>query len=185
MICFPRQIRHGQVEINETIMRTFAAILFLTMPLTQAAEKHPWASFKPGSYAKMKSTMQTGPTKMTSEMTQTLVSLDANNAVVEIETKAMGQTNKSRVPMPLKAPAANATAAQAKPVATTNETITVAGKALACKCVEVETNSNGMKTLSKACSSEAVPGGAVKVVTKTTGAMKSETISELVEFAAK
>ena len=185
MICFPRQIRHGQVEINKTIMRTFAAILFLTMPLTQAAEKHPWASFKPGSYAKMKSTMQTGPTKMTSEMTQTLVSLDANNAVVEIETKAMGQTNKSRVPMPLKAPAANATAAQAKPVATTNETITVAGKALACKCVEVETNSNGMKTLSKACSSEAVPGGAAKVVTKTTGAMKSETVSELVEFAAK
>ncbi len=170
---------------RQTIMRTFAAILFLTMPLTQAAEKHPWASFKPGSYAKMKSTTQAGPTKMVSEMTQTLISVDANNAVVEIETKAMGQTNKSRVPMPLKAPATNATTAQAKPVATTNETITVAGKALACKCVEVETNTNGMKTLSKACSSEAVPGGAVKVVTKTTGAMKSETVSELVEFAAK
>jgi len=28
-------------------------------------------------------------------------------------------------------------------------------------------------------------GGAVRVVTKTTGAMKSETVSELVEFAAK
>lgn len=165
-------------------MRTFAALLFLTMPLTQAAEKHPWASFKPGSYAKMKSTTQAGPTKMVSEVTQTLVSVDANNAVVEIETKAMGQTNKTRVPMPLKAAATN-TAAQAKPVATTNETITVAGKALACKCVEVETNANGMKSLSKACTSDAVPGGAVKVVTKTTGAMKSETTSELVEFAAK
>lgn len=166
-------------------MRTFAAILFLTMPLTQAAEKHPWASFKPGSYAKMKSTTQAGPTKMVSETTQTLVSVDANNAVVEIETKAMGQTNKTRVPMPLKAAATNNAAAQAKPVATTNETITVAGKALACKCVEVETNTNGMKSLSKPCTSDAVPGGAVKVVTKTTGAMKSETVSELVEFAAK
>lgn len=184
MIVFSRQIRHGLVEIDNVIMRTFAAILFLTMPFTQAAEKHPWASFKPGSYAKMKSTTQAGPTKMVSEMTQTLISVDANNAVVEIETKAMGQSNKSRVPMPLKA-AANNTAAQAKPVATTNETITVAGKALACKCVEVETNTNGTKTLVKSCTSEAVPGGAVKMVTKTTGAMKSETVSELVEFAAK
>eukprot|EP00456_Euglypha_rotunda_P031436 TRINITY_DN24459_c0_g1_i1.p1 TRINITY_DN24459_c0_g1~~TRINITY_DN24459_c0_g1_i1.p1 ORF type:complete len:166 (-),score=39.53 TRINITY_DN24459_c0_g1_i1:14-511(-) len=165
-------------------MRTFAALLFLTMPLTQAADKHPWASFKPGSYAKMKSTMQAGPTKMVTEMTQTLVSLDANNAVVEIETKAMGQANKTRTNIPLKA-AANGQAAQAKPISTTNETITVAGKALACKCVEVETEANGMKSTSKACTSEAVPGGAVRVVTKTTGAMKSETVSELVEFAAK
>ena len=165
-------------------MRTLTFTFLLTLSLAHAADKHPWASFKPGSYAKMKSTMQAGPTKMVTEMTQTLVSVDANNAVVEIETKAMGQSNKTRTSMPLKA-AANGTAAQAKPVATTNETITVAGKALACKCVEVETNANGMKSLSKACSSEAVPGGAVRVVTKTTGAMKSETVSELVEFAAK
>lgn len=166
-------------------MRIFAAILFLTVPFIHAAEKHPWASFKPGSYVKMKSTTATGATKMVSETTQTLISVDANNAVVEIESKAMGQSTKTRVPMPLKATAANTPAGQAKPVATTNETITVAGKAIACKCVEVETNANGMKSLSKACTSDSVPGGAVKVVTKMTGAMKSETVSEVVEFAAK
>jgi hypothetical protein len=166
-------------------MRTLALAVCILAPLA-AAEKHPWASFKPGSYAKMRSTTMAGPTKVVSEMTQTLISLDANNAVVEMETKAMGQANKSRVNIPLKAPAMTAANnAQAKPVATTNETITVAGKSIACKCVEVTSSTNGMNTTSRACSSEAVPGGAVRVVSKTTGAMKSETTSELIDFGAK
>ena len=127
----------------------------------------------------------TGPTKIVTEMTQTLISVDANNAVVEMETKVMGQSNKSRVNIPLKTAATPANAPQGKPMVPTNETITVAGKALPCKCYEVASSANGMNTSSKSCTSEAVPGGAVKVVSKTTGAMKSETTSELIEFAAK
>jgi len=165
-------------------MRILTASLLFLLPLA-AADKHPWASFKPGSYAKMKSTTQMGPTKMVSEMTQTLISVDATNAVVEIETKAMGQSNKTRMNVPLKAAATPANAPQGKAVTPTNETITVAGKALPCKCVETTTTANGMTTNSRACTSEAVPGGAVRVVAKSTGAMKSETVSELVEFAAK
>ena len=45
-----------------------------------------------------------------------------------------------------------------------NETITVGGKAIACKCYEMESDADGMKTTTRACSSAAVPGGAVKVV---------------------
>ncbi|MBI2688960.1 MAG: hypothetical protein HYX27_21875 [Acidobacteria bacterium] len=165
-------------------MRTLATTLLFLMPLA-AADKHPWASFKPGSYAKMKSTMMMGPTKMVSEITQTLISVDANNAVVEVETKAMGQTNKTKMNIPLKAAATPGNTAQVKPVTPVNETIAVAGKSLACKCIEMETTTNGSKTNSRVCTSEAVPGGAVKSVTKTSGAMKSETVSELVEFAAK
>lgn len=150
-----------------------------------AAEKHPWASFKPGSYAKMKTITAAGPTKMTTEMTQTLVSIDSNNAVVEMETKMMGTSNKSRINVPLK-PDAKATATPAGKVPTpTNETITVAGKALACKCYDMETSANGMKTSTRTCTSDAVPGGAVKVTTKTTGAAKSESVTELVDFVAK
>jgi len=164
-------------------MRTLALAFCLLAPLA-AADKHPWASFKPGSYAKMRSTTMAGPTKVVTEMTQTLISLDAVNAVVEMETKVMGQSNKTRVNIPLKSPA-TVNNAPGKATVPTNETITVAGKALACKCVEVTSSSNGMNTSSRACTSEAVPGGAVKVVSKTTGAMKSETSSELIDFVAK
>jgi hypothetical protein len=159
------------------------AILFL-LPLA-AAEKHPWASFKPGSYAKLKSTTTVGPSKTVTEMTQTLISIDANNAVVEIETKAMGHTSKTKVPMPLKAATPTNTVAAVKTAAPTNETITVAGKALAAKCMDAETSANGMKSSTHSCMSDAVPGGLVRSTTKSTGAMKMDSMTELVEFAAK
>jgi hypothetical protein len=163
-------------------MRILIPLLLTLLPAAQAAEKHPWASFQPGSYSKLRSTTIAGPSKTVTEMKQTLISVDANNAVVETETKVMGQTTKNRINVPLKGGAANP---QGKPVTPVNETITAAGKSLACKCVETESNANGMKTVARACSSDAVPGGAVRVTSKSTGAMKMETVLELVEFAAK
>jgi len=151
-----------------------------------AADKHPWAGFKPGSYAKLRTTAMMGPTKTVTEMTQTLVSIDANNAVVETETKVMGQTMKNKMNIPLKTPAAPANAANAgKPVTPVNETVTVAGKPIAAKCYDLETNANGMKTSTRSCVSDTVPGGVVKAVSKSTGAMKMDSTTELVEFAAK
>lgn len=165
-------------------MIRFITISLLCLAPLAAADKHPWAGFKPGSYAKLKTTAQMGPTKMVTEVTQTLISIDANNAVVEIESKVMGQSNKTRTTMPLKAsgPAGNA---QGKPPVMVNETITAAGKSLACKCVETTTTANGATTKSKACMSETVPGGAVRVTTQSTGPMKMDSVTELVEFAAK
>ena len=167
------------------ITRFLIPATLLLLPLAQAAEKHPWAGFKPGSYAKMKSTTTVGANKTVTEMTQTLISLDAKNAVVETETKVMGQSMKNRMNIPIQAAStpANATAAKA-PVAV-NETITVGGKAIACKCYEMESNANGMKTTSRACSSDTVPGGAVRVMSKSSGAVKMDSVSELVEFSAK
>ena len=109
---------------------TLAVSFLLLLPLAYGAEaKHPWASFKPGSYSKMKTTTMAGPSKTVTEMTQTLISVDANTAVVETETKVMGQSSKTRVNIPLKAAATPANAAQAKAPTPVNETITVAGKA--------------------------------------------------------
>lgn len=162
-----------------------ATILLLSCAAAFAAEKHPWGSFKPGSYAKMKTTTTAGPTKMTTEMTQTLISVDANNAVVEMESKMMGQSTKSRMNVPLKSDAKATATAQGKAPTPTNETIAVGGKSIACKCYDMETSANGMKTSTRSCTSDAVPGGAVKVVSKTSGAAKSESVMELVDFVAK
>ncbi len=157
----------------------------LVLPFAQAAEKHPWANFKPGSYAKMKSTTTVGGNKTVTEMTQTLISLDAKNAVVETETKVMGQSMKNRTNVPLQIAATPANTPAGKAPVASNETITVGGKAVACKCYEMESDANGMKTTTRACSSESVPGGAVKVVSKSSGAVKMDSVSELVEFLAK
>lgn len=161
------------------------AAMTLTACAAIAADKHPWGGFKPGSYSKMKTTTTAGPTKMVTEITQTLISVDANNAVVEMDSKMMGHSTKSRMNVPLKSDAKATASPQGKAPAPTNETIAVAGKSLACKCYDMETSANGMKTSTHSCTSEAVPGGAVKVVTKTTGAAKSETTMELVDFVAK
>ena len=162
-----------------------AAFLLLSCGATFAAEKHPWGSFRPGSYARMKTTTAAGPTKMVTEMTQTLISIDANTAVVEMESKMMGQSTKTRMNVPLKADAKATATPQGKVPTATNETITVAGKSIACKCYDMETSANGMKTSTRSCTSDAVPGGAVKVVSKTSGAAKSESTMELVDFVAK
>ena len=166
-------------------MRFLIPASLLLLPLAQAAEKHPWASFKPGSYAKMKSTTTVGANKTVTELTQTLISLDAKNAVVETETKVMGQSMKNRMNIPLQAAATPASTSAAKVPVTVNETITFGGKAIACKCYETESEANGMKNSTRACSSNTVPGGAVRIVSKSSGAVKMDSVSELVEFAAK
>lgn len=160
------------------------ASLFLALPLAMNAAdaaKNSWANFKPGSYAKLKTTAIVAGNKTVTEMTQTLLSIDANNAVVE--TQMMGQKNK--VTIPLKATATGTAATTVKAPTATNETITAAGKSIACKCYDMETNANGMKSNTKSCTSETVPGGVVKSTTKSTGAVKMESTTELVEFAAK
>jgi len=42
-----------------------------------------------------------------------------------------------------------------------------------------------MKTSNRSCVSDTVPGGVVKAVSTSTGAMKMDSTTELVEFAAK
>ncbi|BDC47990.1 hypothetical protein F183_A03060 [Bryobacterales bacterium F-183] len=151
-----------------------------------ADAKHPWAAFKPGSYAKYKTTSTVAGNKTVSETTQTLVSIDANNAVIETEMKAMGQVTKNKATVPLKeAGVPPASATKGKPPVMTNETVTAAGKSLACKCYDITSSQNGMTSTVHVCNSDSVPFSMVKSTTKTTGAVKMESVMELVEFAAK
>lgn len=152
----------------------------------QAIAKHPWASFNTGSWVKLKSTtlMQIAGTKNTSvmETKMTMVSKTPDKAVIETEMTVMGQTNKSRMDMPFKAAAQPATAAKAAPVPKTGtDTITVAGKSLSCKTMEMETEAGGMKVHTKTWVSDQVPGGLVKSVSTTP---TTQTTMEAVDFKA-
>src|SRR5258708_19116389 len=106
-------------------MRILSITLLSVLSVAYAADKHPWASFKPGSYAKLKTTSSTGPSKTVMEMTQTLISIDANSAVIETETKVMGQSSKNRTTMPLKASPAGTPTPGAKAQTPTSETVTI------------------------------------------------------------
>ena len=151
-------------------------------------DKNPWAKFNKGSYAKLKSStvMSIAGNKntMTTESKTTLLDKTADKVVVETETSVMGTVQKNKVEIPLKA------AAPAKPVANApapkigSETITVAGKSFSCKTYEIVTDVNGSKSTSKSWIAEEVPGGVVKTVISTKGAMNSETTMELVDYKA-
>ncbi len=149
----------------------------------------PWGSFNVGSFVKQKMTSVTNvagqKSTTSSEIKQTLVSKTADKAVVEVETTVMGMASKTTIEIPLNVSAAAATAAT-QPAATSlgkgSETLTVAGKPIECQWIETETNQGGNKTSVKLWNSSAVPGGVVKSVSKTSGAMEVEATTEVVDF---
>lgn len=139
-----------------------------------------WSKFKAGSFAKYKITTAVATTKMTSESKMTLLSVGAGKATVETEVTAMGNTSKSKADINLNGEVKGT--AQSTPMKKGSETITVAGKSFSCDTYEMDTNANGMQVHTKSWVSAQVPGGLVKSVSTSTGAMKSETVMELVDF---
>lgn len=157
-------------------------------PTSTASEtkvaKHPWGSFKVGSYVVTKSTTEVAGRKMSTEMKTTLTALTADKATIEIATTVMGNTSKTTTDMPLTAAAAPAAGGSASTptaeVKSTEETVTVAGKSLKCKVTTATVGG----TESTTWTSEEVPGFMVKSVSKTTGAAASQTTMEVTEYKA-
>lgn len=150
-----------------------------------AKAKHPWTSFKVGSFAKLKTStdMEVGGNKMKSEstMVQTLKALDADSYTLETEMIIPNvPPQKSETKIPLKGPEGAKTDGP-KPK-TGSEDVEVAGKKFKCTTTEMETDAGGTKMTTKVWTSDEVPGGTVKSVSKS-ATMTSTT--ELVEFASK
>jgi hypothetical protein len=155
-------------------------------PAKAAASKHPWGSFKKGSFAKMKSVteMDLAGTKNRTEMTltYTLKDLTADEAIVETEMiMANVPPQKSEMKMPLKGPEGKATGDAPKPK-TGTEDIDVAGRKIKCNWTETETDAGGTKTVIKVYTNEEVPGFTVKTVSKSPTMTST---MEVVEFSSK
>ena len=158
--------------------------------------KHPWGSFKVGSYAKTKSVTKMemagiDPTETVMEMTMTLVALDAENATLKTQMKSADtEMPVTETKVPLKAAGVavaeqKVAEAKVKELGSGSETIEVAGKKLGCKWVQTEMETDGNKIINKVWQCDDVPGFTVKMVSTMTGVMKSTTTSEVVDFAAK
>jgi hypothetical protein len=148
--------------------------------------KHPWGSFKKGSFVKSKMTtqMEVSGSKVNSETTttETLKDLTADDAIVETERVAANQpATKTDVPHPLRSPDGAKVGDGPKP-RTGSEEIEVAGKKMKCDWTETETDINGAKTVTRVYRNEDIPGFTAKMT------MKSPTMSvtqEVLEFSAK
>ena len=157
---------------------------------SKSASTNPWGGFKVGSFVKTKTTvsaqMMGRSTDTTTEMKTTLAELTADKAVLDIETTVMGNTTKTRTEIPLTgAVKTGATAGgQTQNPTTGTDNVVVAGKSLACKTIEVETDSAGSKVKTKTWTSDEIPGFMVKSVSTTSGAMNSTTTIEAVDFKA-
>ncbi len=165
----------------------FGAAVLSAGQASKTADKHPWAGFKPGSWVKIKSTTLTdvAGNKMSTitETKMTLLEKTADKVVLENEMTMMGQTTKTKFEMPLTGPKAAATPPAKAGVVPKlgSDTVTVAGKSLACKTVEMEMETGGMKIQSKTWTSEQVPGALVKSVSTHKA---GQTTSEVVDFKA-
>jgi len=148
--------------------------------------KHPWGSFKKGSFVKMKmvSEMEVAGNKMKTETTttQTLKDLTADEAIIENEmVMANIPPQKSEIKLPLKAPEGGKAADGPKPK-TGSEEIEVAGKKLKCDWTETETEVNGAKTVTRVYTNHDIPGFTAKMTSKSPTMNMTQ---EVVEFSSK
>ena len=156
-----------------------------------------WASHKPGTMVTMAGTSEAGGMKTDMEQTYTLVEVTPEKAVVELKNTMTVMGNKTELPaqkmdIPAGAPATPGETPGAAPAATptpdaktSEETVTVAGKAYKATCTETNADQNGMKIVSKVWTSPEVPGNMLKMESTTEGAMKSSTKLEVKKVEIK
>ncbi len=149
--------------------------------------KHPWGSFKKGSFVKTKTVTEMevagNKTKSETTSTQTLKDLTADEAIIESEMVMANVPNpiKSEAKIPLKAPEGAKVGDAPKPK-TGSEEIEVAGKKMKCDWTETETEINGAKTVTRVYTNHDIPGFTAKMTVKSpTMAMTQE----VVEYASK
>ncbi len=163
-------------------------------------KKHHWAKFGVGSWAKIKSVsvmdMAGNKTETITEQTHTLVELNENEAIVEVETvttmtvggnEIKQPPQKTKMPYPLKAqdhPKGEHPKTDVKSE-TGEEVLEMAGQKLKCSWFKATSEQNGMKSTSKSWSCEDVPGFFVKSESKTEGQANISMTSELVGYEVK
>jgi hypothetical protein len=156
-----------------------------TEPVKAAAAKHPWGSFKKGSFVKTKTVMDMETPKMKQETstTTTLKDLTADEYTIEMEMVMpnVPTPTKSEQKLPLKAPDGPKTAEGPKPK-TGSEEIEVAGKKLKCTWTETESEANGVKSVTKVWSSDEIPGHMAKMTMKNPSMTMT---TEVVSFEVK
>jgi hypothetical protein len=171
---------------NVTI-RCIAATLLLMLFVapTRAADAEmidnpeytAWAKHKPGTNVAAEMKMNAGGQQMTMQLTQTLLKVEPDHALVEMSTTMnfpgapAGQARKEQTKIPAKVAKDRAFlpdgfVGTSKEIGT--EKIEAAGKSYECKIVEFTGKHEGMDSSGKNWVTQDVPGGLVKTEMKAT-----------------
>ncbi len=148
-----------------------------------------WAKFTVGAYVKMKSTMDMGEMKTEAETTTTLKSLTAEKAVIAMSGVQVVSGQRVEMPettrdvpakidkpeLPPQDPKAEAPKVETKQG---EEKVDIAGAKVKCNWVETSFEMSGQKTVSKAWTSNEVPGSIVKQETNSQGMAQKSWVTE-------
>lgn len=153
---------------RHNFMRVAIVLLFLAAPAVAdtsgrpEAPKHPWLSFKPGSWVKYKYVTTNGGIDTAMDYTITLLEASKEKIKLEYLTGVNGQMNKHVAEMK---PGDDPYKAYEK-VESGKETITVAGRRYACTVTTYKMNQNqgqGLDYTMKIWNSPYVVGGMVRM----------------------
>jgi len=161
-------------------MRSPVLALALLGSALGAAERHPWAGFLPGSYARWKTVTRGGENVSTAEVKQTVVMVGLNYAVLETETTLNGRLARTRTQIPLRGEPAPLPSG--KIVTLAKETVIIESKAVSALCYESVSEARRGRASEKSCLSGEVPGGVVRSFVRLEGV---ESSTELIEFGVR
>lgn len=147
-----------------------------------------WSNFKPGSWARYNVVTDGGAFKSELVMTMKLVEVTPEKVVLETSStiNAGGQkidtpAQKTEIPAKVEKKEGGNANADVTSKEVGEEDVAVSGKSYKCKVQETTGKSAGGSFNGKTWSSEQVPGGTVKVMSKTEGATTSNTTMTLAE----
>jgi hypothetical protein len=172
------------------VAAAFTATAAFAEKIDNPLYKH-WSQFKPGTTATVKTESDMAGNKSQMENTTTLVSIDADKAVVETKMSMVVGGNKMDMPankmeVLAKIDKVDTAATGKKPdMKESTEDVDVAGTKVSCKVVEMTNEANGMKTVSKTWTSDKVPGMMVKMESTMDGAMKGTTKMMMTSMTVK
>lgn len=175
-----------------------AAMIVLVAGTATAQETIPnpefanWSKFKKGASVTLKSTSNFGKTSVETLITMTLVEVGSDKLV--LDTTSVSKLNgmeikspvvKRDVPKTSTVPKIDPKVAPKVEKPKTEEgteTVKVSGVEVKAKWYKVTQDVMGTKTESKSWTSDEIPGGLVKMVSKTSGTVEGSLTMEVIEF---
>ncbi|MBM3758210.1 MAG: hypothetical protein FJW38_30070 [Acidobacteria bacterium] len=158
-------------------MKSQISVLVLLGCAVAAAERHPWAGFLPGSYARWKTVTRSGGNESIAEVKQTVISVGLYHAVLETETLYGGRLVRTRAQVPLRAE--TPPLPLGKIVTLAKETVIVESRAVSAVCYESFSEVSQGRASERSCLSEEVPGRLVRSMIRLDGV---ESSTELLAF---
>lgn len=141
-------------------MKSRFPVLVLFVCALGAAERHPWAGFLPGSYARWKTVIRSGEREASAEVKQTVIAVGLTHTLLETETLYEGRLLRTRMQVPLRAE--TPALPLGKIVTLAKETVIVQSQAVSVVCYESASEARRGRTSERSCLSEEVPGGVVR-----------------------